>query len=92
LLAADDEVRSLLRASDGLCRRHTAAAMRLGGVGAQHVREHTVRAMADLIRHLDEVIRKEDYRFREEPRTDEERVAPANAVAWAAGIEGLVDG
>jgi hypothetical protein len=35
--------------------------------------------------------RKEDYRFQTEPRTDQERQAPAAAVAWAAGREGLVD-
>jgi hypothetical protein len=47
--------------------------------------------MAELVQHLDEVIRKEDYRFRDEPRSDDERIAPARAIAWVAGLEGLVD-
>ena len=38
------------------------------------------------------MIRKEDYRFRDEPRTEAERSAPARAVAWTAGAEGLVEG
>jgi saccharopine dehydrogenase-like NADP-dependent oxidoreductase len=42
-----------------------------------------------LIEQLDEVIRKEDYRFRHEPRSEAERTAPARAISWAAGADGL---
>ena len=72
---------------DGLCRRHALAAIRAGGPLA----EHTRKIVEGLIDDLDEVIRKEDYRFRGEPRTDSERSAPARAIAWAASIEGLVE-
>jgi hypothetical protein len=75
----------------GLCRRHTRAALRRGGVAAERLAQQTRRAVERLIGELDEVIRKEDYRFRHEPRTDAERTAPARAVAWAAGSDGLVD-
>jgi hypothetical protein len=47
--------------------------------------------LGKLLADLDEVVRKEDYRFRHEPRTEAERVAAARAVGWVAGSEGLVD-
>jgi hypothetical protein len=47
--------------------------------------------MHALVEELDEVVRKEDYRFRHEPRTESERTAPARAVAWAAGSDGMVE-
>jgi hypothetical protein len=55
------------------------------------VLEQTRRATLALISSLDEVIRKEDYRFRDEPRSEDERVTPASAIAWAAGSERLAD-
>ena len=90
LLEADAEVRSTLEASGGLCRRHTLAAVRSGRPGGALVAERTRRAIAALVADLDEVIRKEDYRFRHEARSEAERSAPARAVAWAAGSDGLV--
>jgi hypothetical protein len=44
-----------------------------------------------LLGELDEVIRKEDYRFRHEPRTEAERTAPARAVNRVVGLDGLID-
>jgi hypothetical protein len=79
------------RASEGLCRRHTTAALRRGGPGAAWVVDQTRTAMRNLLHNLDEVIRKEDYRFRDEPRSEDERTAPPRAIAWVAGLEGLVD-
>jgi hypothetical protein len=76
--------------SDGLCRRHTQAAVRTGGDTAEPIMRRARQAISDLVEQLDEVIRKEDYRFRHEPRTDAERTAPARAIAWAAGLDGLV--
>jgi hypothetical protein len=73
------------------CRRHTAAAARLGGPAAEIILRHTRETMQALVEELDEVIRKEDYRFRHEPRTEAERSAPGRAVSWAAGSEGLVE-
>jgi hypothetical protein len=90
-LTVDEDTQRAFDASHGLCYRHAAAAVRRGGPAAERVVEQTRRATLALIGSLDEVIRKEDYRFRDEPRSDDERVAPASAIAWAAGIEGLVD-
>jgi hypothetical protein len=91
VLAADAGARQALETSDGLCRRHTLAAIRSGRDGATYVAERA-RAIVDaLVDDLDEVIRKEDYRFRHEPRTDAERSAPARAITWAAGTPGLVE-
>jgi Family of unknown function (DUF6062) len=90
LLKSDTTVRADLESSDGLCRRHTLAAARAGGEEAEQITSRTRKSVEDLVAQLDEVIRKEDYRFRHEPRRDEERTAPARAIAWAAGLEGLV--
>jgi len=90
-LAHDTTTVQAFQASQGLCRRHTTAATRRGGPGSACVADQTRRVMAELLHHLDEVIRKEDYRFRDEPRSDDERTAPARAIAWVAGLEGLVD-
>jgi len=90
LIASDAQARQALERSQGLCRRHTSAALRMGGPGADYVRQNTQKTIAALVRELDEVIRKEDYRFRDEPRTASERSAPARAIGWAAGGEGLV--
>jgi len=54
-------------------RRHTAGAQR----GAR-----------DIVADLDEYIRKNDYRFRGEPRGEEQR-SPWRAVAMVAGARGL---
>jgi hypothetical protein len=89
VLVADQS--QALEGSASACRRHTAAAVRLGGPAADIILRHTRETMQALIEELDEVIRKEDYRFRHEPRTHGERTAPARAVGWAAGTEGLVE-
>ena len=86
---AAHESAALDASSDAICRRHTMAAMRLGGPGATSVVRRTRRALEDLTSELDEVIRKEDYRFRQEPRSDAERSAPSRAVAIIASTPGL---
>ena len=88
LIASDP---TLLMSSDGLCRRHTLMAVRSGSDGGPVVARRAREALENLLAELDEVIRKEDYRFRHEPRTPSERSAPARAVSWAAGLDGLVD-
>jgi hypothetical protein len=80
-----------LERSDGMCVRHARAAQRRSGPGADQVVQQTRSAIERLLDNLGEVIRKEDYRFRHEPRTDDERAAPSHAVARAAGADGLVD-
>ena len=67
------------------------AALRVGAPGADVVAERTRRAVEELVGELDEVIRKEDYRFRHEARTEGERTAPSRAIAWAAGADGLTE-
>src|SRR5438105_4206992 len=91
VVSSNDDARAAFDRSDGVCRRHTLAALRRDSPGLEHVIKHTRGKMSELLQHLDEVIRKEDYRFRHEPRTDDERAAPGRAVAWTAGIDGLVD-
>jgi hypothetical protein len=91
LLATATADSRALEASEGVCLRHVRAALRSGGPGAERVLQHTRSAIERLLGELGEVIRKEDYRFRHESRTDAERTAPSRAVARAAGAEGLVD-
>ena len=76
--------------SDGLCLGHVLSAARMGGPSAGVLLQGTSQRVQQLVAALDEVVRKEDYRFRHEPRSEAERTAPARAVAWAAGAEGLV--
>ncbi len=73
--------------SEGLCLPHTRQAVERAGRRAEPLvalaREHAARLVAE----LDEVIRKEDYRFKDEPRSETDRTAPRRAVTWAAGLE-----
>jgi len=77
--------------SEGVCLRHTRAALRSGRPGAERIAQQTRTVMERLLAQLDEVIRKEDYRFRHEPRTEDERTANARAISAVAGADGLVD-
>ncbi|MBV9355590.1 MAG: hypothetical protein JO023_08685 [Chloroflexi bacterium] len=76
--------------SDGLCVPHARVALARGGQAGGRVQAHLLDVLTRLLAVLDEVIRKEDYRFRHEPRTEEERTAPATAVAMAVGDDSLV--
>jgi Family of unknown function (DUF6062) len=89
LMAADSAVRTRFEASAGLCRLHVLAALRIGGPGAEAIVVHTRQRIEALVAELDEVIRKEDYRFRHEPRTEGEKSAPSRAINWATGSDGL---
>jgi Family of unknown function (DUF6062) len=80
-----------VKGSEGVCLKHVRAALRRGSPGAERLLAHTRSGIERLLGELGEVIRKEDYRFRDEPRTDGERTAPGRAVARVAGAEGLVD-
>jgi hypothetical protein len=91
LLATSAADPAALDGSEGVCLKHIRAALRRGGPGAERLLQQTRSAIERLLADLAEVIRKEDYRFRDEPRTDAERTAPSRAVARAAGAEGLVD-
>lgn len=85
--------REAFEASDGLCLPHIQRADAGGSRGRQReVLSGRARRRAEsLMAMLDEVIRKEDYRFRHEERTADERRATADAVAWINGADGLVD-
>ncbi|MDQ6670284.1 MAG: hypothetical protein M3069_05965 [Chloroflexota bacterium] len=81
----------VLEGSAGICARHVRSTLRRGGPGAELILRQTRSAVERLLGELAEVIRKEDYRFRHEARTDAERSAPRRAVAHVAGAAGLVD-
>jgi hypothetical protein len=91
LLATSAADPRALDGSEGVCLKHVRAAVRRGGPGAERILQQTRAAIERLLGELSEVIRKEDYRFRDEPRTDGERSAPSRAVARVAGAAGLVD-
>jgi hypothetical protein len=78
-----------LQRSDGLCLPHTRRAVERGGRRAEPVLARARQTAARLLEELAEVVRKEDYRFKDEPRTEAERTVPRRAVAWAAGLDGL---
>jgi hypothetical protein len=87
LLADLDE--ALVTSSDGLCLPHTRKAIERGGKRAEPLRERAIAVAREQIEHLRDVIRKEDYRFRHEPRSETDRHAPRRAIDWAAGLDGL---
>ena len=79
-----------LERSDGLCRVHTLTALRTAhGAASSAIASRARAAVEALVAELDEVIRKEDYRFRHEERSEADRTAPARAIAWSIGSEGL---
>ncbi|HEY3058007.1 MAG TPA: DUF6062 family protein [Chloroflexota bacterium] len=78
-----------LARSDGLCLPHTRRGVELGGRRAEPLLARAREVAKQLLAELAEVARKEDYRFKDEPRTEAERTVPRRAVAWAAGLDGL---
>lgn len=87
---ADEQFRVAYAESDGLCIPHLRTA--LAGAARQDTFDSLkARALATqetLLAHLDETIRKHDYRFRHEPAEDE-KGSPARAVAHVAGARGI---
>jgi hypothetical protein len=76
-------------AGQGLCLPHLALALRLA---CDFRRRHALlvaqsAALVGLIADLDEYIRKQNYRVREDPGPEAD--APRRALAYAAGAEGL---
>jgi hypothetical protein len=90
LVEAQDEVATALVRAGGLCLLHAERTLTRRGPAAERALAATQAALGRLVELLDEVIRKEDYRFRDEPRSAAERAAPAQAIASAAGAEGIV--
>jgi hypothetical protein len=83
--ALDDP--EVLRSSEGLCLPHTRRAVERGARRADPLVALARKYVDGLVAELDEVIRKEDYRFKHEPRTEGERTAPRRAVAWTTGLD-----
>jgi hypothetical protein len=80
---------ALFEASDGVCLTHALASARRGDGTADIVVRHSRARAERLVATLDEVIRKEDYRFRHEPRSEAERTAGSDVIAWTSGAQGL---
>ncbi len=82
----DDQLRAALSGESALCLPHLIQAAGLAQDGGQVRRLASMQAaMLEILRgHLDEFIRKHDYRFRDEGVTQKE------GVAWTRAIEALV--
>ncbi len=88
---ADEPFRNAHAESDGLCLPHlrNALAMASSREAFDSLKERVLATQETLLAHLDETIRKHDYRFRHEPATDEVG-SPARAVAHVAGSKGAI--
>lgn len=79
-------------ASDGLCLSHLRLALAvLSNREADKMRQATLKHQERLGIHLSEIVRKHDYRFREEP-SGEERGAAVRAVEHVVGLPGIGNG
>ena len=88
---AAEQFRTAYSESDGLCLPHLRTA--LGSAPRREVfdclKERAMATQETLLAHLDESIRKHDYRFQHEPASDE-KGSPERAVAWVAGASGVI--
>ncbi len=87
---AEEQFRTAYAESDGVCLPHLRRAM---GSAPQrdafdNLYARALATQADLLAHLDETIRKHDYRFQHEA-AGEEKGSPERAVAWVAGGRGI---
>ncbi|NOZ71417.1 MAG: hypothetical protein GXP38_05800 [Chloroflexi bacterium] len=82
------DLEALLHTSGGLCRPHLLASLqqvpRNSKVGTALIELH-VQLWQEVTQALQEFIRKKDYRFRDEPITDEERIAVDRSIAILTG-------
>lgn len=83
---AAPEVQALLQACGGLCLPHLRMTLSQPGAGKTYrqVLDAQRAAWQTLLGEVDEFIRKNDYRFRHEPLTDQE------ADSWIRAIDTLV--
>jgi hypothetical protein len=88
---SDASFRDAWSASGGLCIPHlrTALAAAPNRDAFDHLRDQTLRHQRVLLAHLEETIRKHDYRFRHEP-AGEEKGSPERAVSHVAGSAGII--
>lgn len=89
-LRDDDAMRSAYEASEGLCIPHLRRALAASGdaVAFGCLRDRAVRTEETLLGHLNEIVRKHDYRNRQEP-SGEEKGAAARTVVHVAGAAGV---
>ncbi len=89
---SEPSFRAAYLASNGLCLSHLrlALARATNQEDFSRLRDHAVAKYDQLSRQLREIIRKHDYRFRDEP-TGEERGATERAVWQIAGVPGIDD-
>lgn len=82
-------IQAAFRHSPGLCLPHLAQALRCADPSdARILARLEAERIAVVVGELDEYIRKQDYRFREEP-WGQEVTAPRRAVELIVGVEGL---
>ena len=82
-------IQSAFRRSSGLCLPHLIQALRCGDqAGAEILAQLEADRIQDLVVDLSKYIRKQDYRFRDEPWGKELR-SPWRAISLAVGAEGL---
>jgi len=86
----DDATRSAYEASEGLCIPHLRRALGASGGTAAYacLRDRAVRTEEMLLAHLNEIVRKHDYRNRQEP-SGEEKGAAVRTVVHIAGAAGI---
>lgn len=82
----ESDLRERFDASDGLCRRHFAQALQVWAGPADALIEAQAASLARLLQQLDELIRKQDYRFSHEP-VGEERNSWLRAIAAVSGVD-----
>jgi len=85
-----EEVRSAYDATEGLCLPHLRRALEASTDAAvyQGLRDRAIRTEETLLGHLNEIVRKHDYRNRQEP-SGEEKGAAVRAVIHVAGAAGI---
>jgi len=87
-----DDFRTAFRRSDGLCLPHLRLALCTitDSPTVDVLRAATLAHQERLMPQLREIVRKHDYRFRDEPSGDE-RGAATRAVTHVTGLPGIVD-
>ncbi len=86
----DDATRAAYEASEGLCIPHLRRALGVSGgsVAFACLRDRALRTEETLLAHLNEIVRKHDYRNRQEP-SGEEKGAAVRTVIHVAGASGI---
>jgi hypothetical protein len=82
----DAEFQNHYEASSGVCLPHLREVFRLlEGDARKFVVESHLKKLETQLGHLQEFIRKHDYRFTHEKMTEEEKTSPRSAVRFVAG-------